>query len=362
MKKIITAMGSETLNKKLKEKNQIQIVSKDIQYREGIIEFLEINSEIDEILISERIWGEITWEELIKKILQINSKIEIVLFVQNTMKFQLKDLSPEISKKVQIRNEEETIRGHIQEKEETKELMKQKENEMQKQKKSKVITILGSGGVGKTSFIIFFIQKINSNKKILIIDFDLIHPCIHIFLNQKRNSRQEKEDKRKFILKIKKNVELLSDSKSFFGLFNEPSQKEFVIKFLNLINKYDFIMIDISNEYLSIYGKEILLQSDELIMIIEPDLLGIKKANDLLQIYREKMRLEMKKFSLVFNKYQVTSIHYQLIKNIFSDYRILGRIKQKKKGSITKQVTLGKIRCFKEEEGDIFNKLIENNK
>lgn len=361
MKKIITAMGSETLNKKLKEKNQIQIVSKDIQYREGIIEFLEINSEVDEILISERIWGEITWEELVEKILQINPKIEIVLLVQNMMKFQLKDLSPEISKKVKIRNEE-AIREYIQEKEETKKLIKQKDNEIKKQKESKVITVLGSGGVGKTSFIIFFIQKINSNKKILIIDFDLIHPCIHIFLNQKRNSRREKEDKRKFILKIKKNVELLSDSKSFFRLFNEPAQKEFVIKFLNLINEYDFIIIDISNEYLSIYGKEILLQSDELIMVIEPDLLGIKKANDLLQIYREKMRLEMKKFSLVFNKYQVTSIHYQLIKNIFSDYRILGRIKQKKKGSITKQVTLGKIRCFKEEEGDIFNKLIENNK
>ena len=361
MKKIITAIGSEKLNKKLKEKDQIQIVSKDIQYREGIIEFLEINSEVDEILISERIWGEITWEELVEKILQINPKIEIVLLVQNMMKFQLKDLSPEISKKVKIRNEE-AITEYIQEKEETKKLIKQKDNEIKKQKESKVITVLGSGGVGKTSFIIFFIQKINSNKKILIIDFDLIHPCIHIFLNQKRNSRREKEDKRKFILKIKKNVELLSDSKSFFRLFNEPAQKEFVIKFLNLINEYDFIIIDISNEYLSIYGKEILLQSDELIMVIEPDLLGIKKANDLLQIYREKMRLEMKKFSLVFNKYQVTSIHYQLIKNIFSDYRILGRIKQKKKESTIRKVTHRKIRCFKEEEGDIFNKLIENNK
>ena len=106
MKKIITAIGSEKLNKKLKEKDQIQIVSKDIQYREGIIEFLEINSEVDEILISERIWGEITWEELVEKILQINPKIEIVLLVQNMMKFQLKDLSPEISKKVKIRNEE----------------------------------------------------------------------------------------------------------------------------------------------------------------------------------------------------------------------------------------------------------------
>ena len=198
MKKIITAIGSEKLNKKLKEKDQIQIVSKDIQYREGIIEFLEINSEVDEILISERIWGEITWEELVEKILQINPKIEIVLLVQNMMKFQLKDLSPEISKKVKIRNEE-AIGEYIQEKEETKKLIKQKDNEIKKQKESKVITVLGSGGVGKTSFIIFFIQKINSNKKILIIDFDLIHPCIHIFLNQKRNSRREKEDKRKFI-------------------------------------------------------------------------------------------------------------------------------------------------------------------
>ena len=39
MKKIITAIGNEILNKKLKKENDFEVIIEDIQYKEGIIEY-----------------------------------------------------------------------------------------------------------------------------------------------------------------------------------------------------------------------------------------------------------------------------------------------------------------------------------
>ena len=36
MKKIITAIGNEVLNKKLKNKNDFEVIVEDIQYKEGL--------------------------------------------------------------------------------------------------------------------------------------------------------------------------------------------------------------------------------------------------------------------------------------------------------------------------------------
>ena len=46
MKNIITAIGNERLNEELKKENNIKILNKDIQYREGVLEILEENENI----------------------------------------------------------------------------------------------------------------------------------------------------------------------------------------------------------------------------------------------------------------------------------------------------------------------------
>ena len=76
IKKVITAIGNQKLIKNLKE-NQINVLCNDISYREGILEFLEVNKNIDYIIINEKIEGEIPIEELIEKIKKSNRKIKI---------------------------------------------------------------------------------------------------------------------------------------------------------------------------------------------------------------------------------------------------------------------------------------------
>ena len=46
IKNVITAIGNQKLIKNLKE-NQINVLCNDISYREGILEFLEVNKNID---------------------------------------------------------------------------------------------------------------------------------------------------------------------------------------------------------------------------------------------------------------------------------------------------------------------------
>lgn len=83
MKKIITAIGNETLNNILKKENDICVLTKDIQYREGIIEILEENKEVDIIILSNLLQGEITTKQLIQKINEINQKIKIIIIVDD---------------------------------------------------------------------------------------------------------------------------------------------------------------------------------------------------------------------------------------------------------------------------------------
>ena len=89
---------------------------------------------------------------------------------------------------------------------------------------------------------------------------------------------------------------------------------------------YDYIIIDNSAECFFEYTKNIIINSDFNIYIFEPNLIEIKKAKRLLEIYNKEWNIEKNKFNLLINKYNKYSIKDKTIKNIFSDYKILGKI------------------------------------
>ena len=86
MKKIITAIGNEILNRKLNEEKNLEIIGEDIQYKEGILEFLEKEKNIDFLILSELLPGQIDIKELIEKIKIINPYIQIILFLEKENK------------------------------------------------------------------------------------------------------------------------------------------------------------------------------------------------------------------------------------------------------------------------------------
>ena len=60
---VIIAINNEKIFKEIKKQNKINIISNDIQYKEGIIEILEKNKNVQYIIINENLFGQIKIEK-----------------------------------------------------------------------------------------------------------------------------------------------------------------------------------------------------------------------------------------------------------------------------------------------------------
>ena len=210
MKKIITAIGNEILNKKLKKQNNFEVIIEDIQYKEGIIEYLEKENNIDFLIISELLPGNIEIKELIEKIKNVNSNIEIILFLENknielenylyakgiynifyNNQIEIEEIIKIINNKnIEINNELKEIKQMLLEKQKNKTNNKKIIlnklinifNKKQKYniKEEKIICITGTNGVGNSIFTINLANSLlNKKNKILIIDFDILNNSLH---------------------------------------------------------------------------------------------------------------------------------------------------------------------------------------
>lgn len=401
MKKIITALANPILNENLEKKEDFEILAKDIQYQEGILEIMEAKDEIDYLILSEILPGENNIEELIEKIKEKNNKIKIIIILENR-KEELENIlykkgilriyynnEVEINEIISfIKNENKKIEDDNEEiKKELnnlKEILiknniyyetdkennlsknkkenKQKINKVKKEKKiklmkninsnkkinnKKIISIVGTGGVGK-SITTLNLAKILKEKqnKILIIDFDILNNSLHTILGinkysqkikekiQKNNLIQNKINVKELIIKINKKVDLISGINLLFDSKYKISNEK--IKFIleELKKYYDTIIIDTSSECFFDYTKNILKNSNDILFLLEANLLEIKKANNLLDIYTEEWNIPKEKFNLIINKYNENSVDDLIINNIFSKYEILGKIKMNKKYNI----------------------------
>ena len=77
IKTIITAIGNKKLNERLIEENY-NVICTDIQYKEGVLEFLEANSMVNYVILNQDLDGNIPLKKLISKIKKINKNIKII--------------------------------------------------------------------------------------------------------------------------------------------------------------------------------------------------------------------------------------------------------------------------------------------
>ena len=81
--KILTAIGDPYINSILANKEEVQLVGKDIQYQEGILEIMEEKEDIDIAIISNILPGEYDFKILIDKIKKLNENIDITIFLES---------------------------------------------------------------------------------------------------------------------------------------------------------------------------------------------------------------------------------------------------------------------------------------
>lgn len=434
MKKVITALLNKTVNEKLKQYDEIQIIMNDIQYQEGIIEALEINHDIELIILSELLPGELNIKELIEKIRQKKSEIKIVIilekenkelenylyakgniniFYNNQIKIdEIAQLIIKENKNEQLENEIKKLKKLIIEKRENKINNEDKENanntkdeenkiiknefnnifitdsekkkieeeieqeyknsflkekilknklinkiitKIKKQKidnNCKTIVVSGIAGVGKSIFTVNLAKELEKQKKnVIIIDFDFINNSIQTLLGIKnkkeklKNNFNKKENIQKinlekfyfnneinynlekniesYIIKISSKIKLISNINN---LFNEKEFDE--LKFLKILKKIksqnNYIIIDTNNNLQ--YLKTCLQEIDKIIFITEPNILQIKKSKIILEKYNNENLIENEKIYILFNKIKKDCLGFNILKDVFKNYNIIGKI------------------------------------
>ena len=108
------------------------------------------------------------------------------------------------------------------------------------------------------------------------------------------------------IVKINKNIDIISYKKIIN--FN-------IIK--KLEKKYEYIFIEINSEKNS---KKIINNIDKKILIIRPNILGIKNAKKIIE------KNKINKYKIIINNYNKYSINTEIIEKIFKE-KIIGKIK-----------------------------------
>ena len=297
MKNVITAIDNSEINEKLKKEKNIKIISKDILYKEGILEQIEENKKINLIIIKEKLDGEILIKELIKKIKSKIKNIEIIIITENKNKLieeikKFKNIKIYETKKIKIKKLVEVINS------EKKENFQQIKTENEKT----IITISGSGGTGKTITTYIFSEVFYKKDKI-IIDY---------------NPTEEQD--LKTLLKIDKNEKFEQINKNLKIVTS--NETESIKKILELKN-----FNNVKNK-----EKEIILKrSKKNIILLEPNILGIKKCKKIIKYYLQELKINKKEILILINKKNENSIDKKIIENIFKEIKIVGEIKNSNK-------------------------------
>ena len=84
--KVITAIGNDEINIRLRSFEEYEVIGRDIQYEEGIIEIIEEIKDIDLVILSNNLPGEFDFKVLINKLINMNKNIQIVVLLKEKIK------------------------------------------------------------------------------------------------------------------------------------------------------------------------------------------------------------------------------------------------------------------------------------
>lgn len=353
--RIITAIGNPKLNEELRKDNFYEVIGVDIQYQDGIFEILEKNINIDYLILNLDLIGNLNKYELIEKIKEKNANLKIIIILEKENKKLINYLFLKNIKNIVLKNEInlKRINNILKNKKEIKKLIiKNKKtinkklnkksiknnynknsekinlNKLKEQikkinikfinkkiivkndllKNKKIISIIGDKKSGKTIFTLLISKIIN--KKILIISF-IKNKEINIILGIKNNEKEE-------CIKINNKIKLIKCNPE--SITRKDLQKEF--------KEYDYIFIDTSQLEKNNLEK-ITKITDNYFLILEPNLIGINNSKKIIEEILNKNNKN--KIKIIINKNNYFSVNEKIIKYIFNNFKLIGKINQNNK-------------------------------
>lgn len=317
--KIATAMGDPFLNEKLRKYKKYEVLGRDIQYQDGVIEFLEEIKEINIFIISNQLIEEYDFKILINKILNIKKDIEIIVFLKNKDTDIEQFLNSKKIYKIYYLNNEgyenffETFIKNVQKNnreinEEINDLkniiLKNNFINIKKDKRSKgeIIIIDGAAGVGKTSICKILSTYIaNKNKKVLIVELE----------NYIGNIINKTNCEKNFYFKnLEVNIYSININEYILSEFNIILNKLNILNIYEIENlleeiryKFEYIILDFSKEILEKYKKIFLQKSNNIFFLIEGNLLSIMESNNILERYINDYNISNDNIKIIVNKF-----------------------------------------------------------
>ena len=269
--KVLTAIGNENLNNILKEQDEFEILENDIFYKEGILEFLEKNNDVDILILYENLAGEINIINLINKIKIINNEINIFFILENK-----NDELEKILKKENIKN------------------------------------IFYINEINVNDFIDKIKNaKINNNEK-LIEEINLLKNIINKKDEELIKYKNSNFENKKLVVLIgEENVgktTILNNLKSIYW-----RKDIFEFKEMNM------------NDYLEIKN-----ETYKIIFVLERKIDKIKFSKKIINKLIFKNKISPEKINIIFNKIDNYSINKNISKSILKNINIIGNIKLNK--------------------------------
>lgn len=358
MKKIITAIGNNKLAEELKKKEIFEIVTRDISYKEGVIEVLIENKNIDTLIVSEILDGEISFKEMIEQILRINEKIEIIVFVEEKNAdiqnflftngiykiYQNNEVDLEtfinslanvnVNNLDSLNSEMKKIHKKIREKNNIEDLYLEA--------RGKVIALSGAYNSGKSVLTCILAEEYaRQGKKTLIVDFDIYNASINTLLGISKYTKKDMLNIENQIIRISPNLDAICAMDLLFNNNNTVDYINLEQMITNFKIDYDVIVIDTTSDYKYKYLPRILNIADGIVFLMVPSIVELKKSNNLLEVLLEDFKIDNKKFQIVLNKVNNYSVDKMVINKMFSNMKITGNVKYDEK--IERQKSLMKI-------------------
>lgn len=330
--KIITAIGDPYLNDELKKYENLDVLCRDIQYQDGIIEIMLEREEIDLLIISDLLIGKCDFKTLISKILEIKKDLKIIVFLKEKNDDIEQFLNVKKIYKIYNFSQEDYIcffesfnkneqKNNLEINNEISELkaiiLKNNSKIKEKYKKSKLLIFDGESGVGKTCLAVLFSRYLSSqNKKVLIIELE---NSIENILKIKKEENNVKNIL-KNIQPVEKQLYLLSDFSIILNKLNSLNVYEIEKMMEKIRNEFEYIILDFSKNTFIKYEKYLLKNSEDIIFIIEGDFLSLSKSLKTLEVYEKDFKISKNKIKIIINKLNRYSLKKVELEEYFYDY------------------------------------------
>lgn len=376
MKRILTALGNNTLNNELKKYSKYDVISEDLLYQEAVLDLLKIE-EVDVVIISALLQGQYDMIEFLKEVKKSKITSRIILIVDTISDEEkniliskgifdiLYDSEIGMMDVIEAIDREEPINIRKQlEKELAKRMSEEKgvkENQEEfianlkpivKIQKQEVITIFGTPGSGKSTIVANLVKLFSkkTNSKILLIDLDTLNGNLDEILEVPKTPENIEilidEDKKcginyvaDLVLKNRFDANVLDELVINSGTFDFLSGNTSLHYCQNVLNekcytklleaakeKYDFIFIDTNSNIFLDATKWALQESNRVLFVTEDSSVCLKKTTQLLEVVFNIWNIWKNKVQIILNKIN-NGVEDEVFKEVCK-LKVIGKIRQ----------------------------------